>query len=160
MPKPDDQKAAPFRLWVNVLLNGTIGKFFQTARGLDARSTASLSRPCLSLWSLAEPREMEPVMQEENINKIVEQTDAILISSSKVEGVGVYRPSGDRIGTIKHIMINKRTGQVAYAVMNFGGFLGLGEEGYPIAWGLLTFRELPDRVERKKVQKITAQNLL
>lgn len=83
-------------------------------------------------------------MQEENINKIVEQTDAILISSSKVEGVGVYRPSGDRIGTIKHIMINKRTGQVAYAVMNFGGFMGLGEEGYPIAWGLLTFRELPD----------------
>ncbi|AMS29718.1 hypothetical protein AEM38_10060 [Hyphomonadaceae bacterium UKL13-1] len=87
---------------------------------------------------------METVMHEENINKIVEQTDAILISSSKVEGVGVYRPSGDRIGTIKHIMINKRTGQVAYAVMNFGGFMGLGEGGYPIAWGLLTFRELPD----------------
>ena len=83
-------------------------------------------------------------MAEENMNEIVEQTDAILISSSKVEGVGVYRPSGERIGTIKHIMINKRTGQVAYAVMNFGGFMGMGEDGYPIAWGLLTFRELPD----------------
>jgi hypothetical protein len=83
-------------------------------------------------------------MAEENMNEIVEQTDALLISSSKVAGVGVYRPSGERIGTIKHIMINKRTGQVAYAVMNFGGFMGMGEDGYPIAWGLLTFREMPD----------------
>jgi hypothetical protein len=99
-------------------------------------------QPCAFDWF--SHIELEPVMQEENINKIVEQTDALLISSSKVEGVGVYRPSGDRIGTIKHIMINKRTGQVAYAVMNFGGFMGLGEGGYPIAWGLLTFRELPD----------------
>ncbi|GIU66854.1 hypothetical protein PsB1_1008 [Candidatus Phycosocius spiralis] len=58
--------------------------------------------------------------------------------------MGVYRPSGERIGTIKHSMINKRTGQVAYAVMNFGGFMGMGEDGYLIAWSLLTFRELPD----------------
>jgi hypothetical protein len=82
-------------------------------------------------------------MAEENMNEIVEQTDALLISSSKVEGVGVYRPSGERIGTTKPIMINKRTGQVAYAVMNFGGFMSMGEEGYSIAWSLLAFRELP-----------------
>ena len=83
-------------------------------------------------------------MQTQNINEIVEKTDAPLIASNKVEGVGVYRSTGERIGTIKHIMINKRTGQVAYAVMNFGGFLGMGEEGYPIAWSDLGFQEQPD----------------
>ena len=36
------------------------------------------------------------------------------------------------------------SGQVAYAVMNFGGFLGMGEEGYPIPWSSLSFQEEPD----------------
>jgi sporulation protein YlmC with PRC-barrel domain len=83
-------------------------------------------------------------METQDLNEIVAKTDATLISSDKVQGVGVYRSTGERIGTIKHIMINKRTGQVAYAVMNFGGFLGMGEEGYPIAWSSLTFQEEPD----------------
>jgi sporulation protein YlmC with PRC-barrel domain len=83
-------------------------------------------------------------METQDLNQIVAQTDAALIASDKVQGVGVYRSTGERIGTVKHIMINKRTGQVAYAVMNFGGFLGMGEEGYPIAWSSLTFQEQPD----------------
>ncbi len=83
-------------------------------------------------------------METQDLNQIVAQTDATLIASDKVQGVGVYRSTGERIGTVKHIMINKRTGQVAYAVMNFGGFLGMGEEGYPIAWSSLTFQEQPD----------------
>jgi hypothetical protein len=87
---------------------------------------------------------MEANMVTQDLNEIVAQTDATLIAGDKVQGVGVYRATGERIGTIKHIMINKRTGQVAYAVMNFGGFLGMGEEGYPIAWSSLTFQEKPD----------------
>jgi sporulation protein YlmC with PRC-barrel domain len=83
-------------------------------------------------------------MDTNNINEAVESTNSRLIAGDKVEGVGVYRSSGERIGTIKHIMIDKRSGHVAYAVMNFGGFLGLGEEGYPIAWSSLTFQEEPD----------------
>jgi sporulation protein YlmC with PRC-barrel domain len=87
---------------------------------------------------------METKMETQDLNEIVAQTNATLIAGDKVQGVGVYRSTGERIGTVKHIMINKRTGQVAYAVMNFGGFLGMGEEGYPIAWSSLTFQEQPD----------------
>ncbi len=64
-----------------------------------------------------------------------------LIGSDRVEGTGVYRPNGDRIGYIVRIMIDKRSGQAAYAVMNFGGFLGLGQEAYPLPWSLLTFSQ-------------------
>jgi hypothetical protein len=62
-----------------------------------------------------------------------------LIASDRVEGTGVYRSNGKRIGHVQRIMIEKRTGQAAYAVMNFGGFLGLGQESYPLPWSLLTY---------------------
>ena len=49
-----------------------------------------------------------------------------LIGSDRVEGTNVYRSNGDKIGSIERIMIDKYSGQVAYAVMSFGGFLGIG----------------------------------
>jgi hypothetical protein len=66
---------------------------------------------------------------------------AALIGSDKVEGTAVYRPNGEKIGQIERVMIDKVTGKVAYAVMSFGGFLGLGEDHYPVPWSLLTYNE-------------------
>ncbi len=67
-----------------------------------------------------------------------------LIGSDKVEGTAVYRPTGDRIGSIVRVMIDKLTGQTAYAVMSFGGFLGFGEDYYPLPWSLLRYDEAMD----------------
>jgi hypothetical protein len=64
-----------------------------------------------------------------------------LIPSDRVEGTPVLRPNGDRIGTIKRVMIEKTSGRVHYAVMTFGGFLGIGHDYYPIPWPLLTYNE-------------------
>jgi hypothetical protein len=70
----------------------------------------------------------------------LEQSEtASLIGSDKVEGTAVYRPNGDKVGVIERIMIDKLSGKVAYAVMSFGGFLGLGHDHYPIPWSLLTY---------------------
>jgi hypothetical protein len=62
-----------------------------------------------------------------------------LIASDRVEGTSVRRPNGERIGSIKRLMIDKNTGQVAYAVLNFGGFLGMGQKHYPIPWDRLRY---------------------
>ncbi len=62
-----------------------------------------------------------------------------LISSESVEGTDVYGVGGDKIGSIDHLMIDKPTGKVAYAVMSFGGFLGLGHSHYPIPWTMLRY---------------------
>jgi PRC-barrel domain len=62
-----------------------------------------------------------------------------LIGSDRVEGTRVYRPGGEKIGRIERVMIDKRSGRAAYAVMSFGGFLGLGEEFYPLPWSVLTY---------------------
>jgi hypothetical protein len=62
-----------------------------------------------------------------------------LIASDRVEGTKVYRPSGKQIGKIDHFMVDKRSGVVEYAVMSFGGFLGLGEELRPLPWSALEY---------------------
>lgn len=62
-----------------------------------------------------------------------------LIASNKVEGTAVYNRAGDRLGTVYNFMVDKRSGQVEYAVMSFGGFLGIGEEYSPLPWDQLTY---------------------
>ena len=62
-----------------------------------------------------------------------------LIGSDKVEGTHVYNRQGDHLGQIEKVMIDKYSGKVAYAVMSFGGFLGIGEEHYPLPWETLDY---------------------
>ena len=62
-----------------------------------------------------------------------------LIGSDKVEGTNVYRSNGDKIGSIERIMIDKQSGKVGYAVMSFGGFLGIGANLIPLPWGRLRY---------------------
>ncbi|MEO1969623.1 MAG: CBS domain-containing protein [Sphingomonadaceae bacterium] len=67
-----------------------------------------------------------------------------LISSKRVEGTPVFRPNGDRIGSVDHFMVDKLTGQVEYVVLSFGGFLGLGEELRPLPWQALEYSQTFD----------------
>lgn len=62
-----------------------------------------------------------------------------VISSDKVEGTAVYSGNGDKLGSIDDLMIDKRSGQVRYAALEFGGFLGIGTDRYPIPWSMLTY---------------------
>ena len=68
----------------------------------------------------------------------VDETDR-LISSQKVEGTAVYNHEGENLGTVDHLMIDKFSGQVAYAVMSFGGFLGIGSSYHPLPWNALNY---------------------
>ena len=80
-------------------------------------------------------------MQHANASTTPKPEGHRLIASDKVEGTKVRRPNGETLGEIMRLMIDKRTGQVAYAVMSFGGFLGVGEDYYPVPWELLTYNE-------------------
>jgi len=62
-----------------------------------------------------------------------------LISSDDVQNTNVYGPNDDKIGAIDHLMIDKVSGRVTYAVMSFGGILGLGHSHYPVPWAVLTY---------------------
>jgi hypothetical protein len=69
----------------------------------------------------------------------MEKETTSLIGSDKVEGTAVYGMDGNSIGTIQRIMIDKISGKVAYAVTSFGGFLGMGEDYYPLPWSQLKY---------------------
>ena len=75
------------------------------------------------------------------------QETVSLIASNKVEGTPVYRSNGDRVGQIDWLMIEKISGRVAYAVMSFGGFMGIGEDYYPLPWSPLTYNPTLDGYE-------------
>jgi hypothetical protein len=64
---------------------------------------------------------------------------ASLIGSDKVEGTAVYGADEQKIGEIERVMIEKVGGKVAFAVLSFGGFLGIGEDYYPVPWSILTY---------------------
>lgn len=64
-----------------------------------------------------------------------------LIAADKVEGTSVYDAKGEKIGSIHRIMIDKLSGKVDYAVMSFGGFLGIGDRYHPLPWSMLTYDE-------------------
>ena len=62
-----------------------------------------------------------------------------VISSDRVEGASVYNANGDKLGSIDDLMIDKYSGNVRYAVMEFGGFLGMGTDRYPLPWSMLKY---------------------
>ena len=62
-----------------------------------------------------------------------------LIGSDKVEGTAVYGADSKKIGNIERVMIDKISGKVAYAVLTFGGFMGIGEDYYPLPWANLKY---------------------
>ena len=73
------------------------------------------------------------------------QTDArswethSLIASDRVEGTPVRGTDGATIGTIERVMIDKLTGNVAYAVLSFNSLVGVGQRRLPIPWRQLTY---------------------
>ncbi|HWT13298.1 MAG TPA: PRC-barrel domain-containing protein [Allosphingosinicella sp.] len=75
---------------------------------------------------------------------LLEQEEAVdhghrLISSRRVEGTAVYNRAEQRLGSIHSVMIDKKSGKVAYAVLSFGGIFGLGEHVHPVPWKVLSY---------------------
>lgn len=68
-----------------------------------------------------------------------QHSTSTLIGSDRVQGTSVFDADGNKIGTIACVMIEKVSGRVSFVVMNSGGFLGIGEAHYPLAWPALKY---------------------
>jgi PRC-barrel domain len=62
-----------------------------------------------------------------------------LIASDKVEGTAVFDTAANHLGRIHHLMIDRYSGQVVYAIASFGGFFGIGEYRMPLPWRALKY---------------------
>jgi hypothetical protein len=95
----------------------------------------------------------------------IEETNR-LIASDKVEGTAVYNRKSEHLGSVHNFMVDKSTGRVAYAVMSFGGFLGMGESYHPLPWRVLTYDTKQggfvidlDKSQLEKAPSYTASNM-
>jgi sporulation protein YlmC with PRC-barrel domain len=66
-------------------------------------------------------------------------TTGRLIAADQVQGTNVYNRAGEKLGSVEDVMIDKPSGRIAYAVLTFGGFLGMGGRYYPLPWEKLTY---------------------
>ena len=67
------------------------------------------------------------------------RTSGSSIAADRVEGTEVYNLQGEHLGEVADVLIDKQSGKVAYAVMSFGGFLGIGEKYHPVPWSMLKY---------------------
>jgi len=83
-------------------------------------------------------------------------TTGNLIAAEKVNGTDVYNLKGEKLGNVEDIMIDKISGRAIYAVMSFGGFLGMGEKHHPLTWAKLSYDTHKDGyvvdVDKKKLE--------
>ena len=70
-----------------------------------------------------------------------DDTSGRLIAASKVNGTSVYNSNGDKLGSVYDVMLDKLSGKSEYAIMSFGGFLGMGERFHPLPWHVLHYSE-------------------
>jgi sporulation protein YlmC with PRC-barrel domain len=78
------------------------------------------------------------------------------IRASRVMGSSVYNRAGDRIGTIEDVVLDKTSNGIMFAVIGFGGFLGIGEKYHAIPWSLLNY----DQKRRGYVAPFTREQLM
>jgi len=117
--------------------NDDRGGFFGTDRGTDSYSERPRETGWFSDRNRDEDRDYGPDQYRTGIPRDETQR---LIASNKVEGTPVYGRDGDKLGSIYNFMVEKRRGQVEFAVMKTSsGFLGLDERYYPLNWDELTY---------------------
>jgi sporulation protein YlmC with PRC-barrel domain len=84
------------------------------------------------------------------------------ISADRVEGTDVYNTGGEHLGSIDDLILDKVSGKVIYAVMSFGGFLGIGEKYHPVPWSMLNYSDDKDGyvvpLDRSQLEKAPAYN--
>jgi sporulation protein YlmC with PRC-barrel domain len=70
----------------------------------------------------------------------------LIAADKSILGAGVTNPAGDKLGTVDDLMIDSASGRVIYAVMSFGGLLGLGAKYHPVPWELLKLDNANDGI--------------
>lgn len=79
-----------------------------------------------------------------------------LLAANDINGTAILSENGDEVGTVDHLVVDPIAGKIAYAVVSFGGFLGLGEQTYSIPWGTVRFdpdtRVFVTRITRDQIE--------
>jgi sporulation protein YlmC with PRC-barrel domain len=73
-------------------------------------------------------------------------TQAPVLSAGSLIGTAVVNAAGESLGSIEEIMLHTETGDAAYAVLSFGGFLGIGDKLFAVPWEAMTVDTATERI--------------
>lgn len=73
----------------------------------------------------------------ENDSRPMNMACTTILGSGQIKGDDVYNLKGEKLGSIKEIMLDIQNGKISYAVLSFGGFLGMGEKLFAVPWNAL-----------------------
>src|SRR5581483_6194400 len=117
-----------------------VSRLFPVFRCQSVRSRNFLQNPAGS------PQQERPSARyrvttnlEDSMTTSSGHTSAIL--ASRVKGTAVYDGSGDKIGTVEDVVLDKTSNRIMFAALGFGGVLGMGEKYCPVPWSLLNYDE-------------------
>ncbi|QDP19493.1 PRC-barrel domain-containing protein [Sphingomonas xanthus] len=101
---------------------------------------------------------MTTTTQTRDPDNVLERDETLdLIASDKVEGTSVHDRDGEKVGTVRKVMIGKYDGQVRYVVMGMGGLFGMGEDNFPLPWDGLDYDKEIGGYKLKNVAKADFQ---
>jgi hypothetical protein len=121
---------------LGILLGGAVGYMTATT----VRKTTWSSPPTRRSSQKASTSHFFGQQSRSRTSSRVEKDETTdLIASNKVEGTAVYNRQGEKLGEVYNFMVGKRSGEVGYAIMSFGGFLGIGQKYHPLPWNALTY---------------------
>ena len=123
---------------LGIVLGGAVGYMLGTMIGDRSQSGQSEGRGMLGARS-GRGREAGMAGTSRGSKSLERDESTDLIASNKVEGTAVYNRQGEQLGEVYNFMVGKRSGRVAYAVMSFGGFLGIGQRYHALPWDVLTY---------------------
>lgn len=78
-----------------------------------------------------------------------------LMGADTLLGNDVYNHKEEDLGDVKEIMLDMRNGKIAYAVLSFGGFLGMGDKLFAVPWNALTL----DTANKRFILNVEIENL-
>lgn len=67
-----------------------------------------------------------------------------IVNADNVIGVSVKNLQNEDLGQVEAIMIDKISGQVAYVVLSYGGFLGMGDKLFALPWGVFSYDKMDE----------------
>ncbi|ATG90132.1 PRC-barrel domain-containing protein [Methylomonas koyamae] len=113
-------------------------------KSIKATIVASLiSIACLTVgFSKENPNEFKDANPKESAKPTQTSNLAMqqISRASKIMGTAVKNPSGDKLGEITDLVLNPDNGQVVYAVVSFGGMMGMGDKLFAIPWRALHWK--------------------
>jgi sporulation protein YlmC with PRC-barrel domain len=98
---------------------------------------------------------MNTTIQDTTTLDIVSGPGPAFMSTSSLTGDDVYNLQDENLGDVKDFMLDMRTGKVAYAVLSFGGFLGMGEKLFAVPWSALTL----DTENKRMILNVSKERL-